>query len=258
MSMIDYFDKGGPVMYVLALLSIYALAVIFFKIYQFYKARVFDTSFIDRAIYEIKQGDRAQAMQALENIPGPVARIMRVSLACVTNRDMSQKSKEAEIARVGSADIQYLESHLRGLDMVANVSPLLGLLGTVAGLVTAFSKLGEPGTRVDPALLAGGIWEALITTASGLIVAIPALAVHYVIDGIVEKVRATMKDVSVQILALEDEFKRKEKELLRQKALKEEADRRARDEEQRAAVAGFRSTPEHSSTLKLLSPRYNG
>lgn len=245
-------------MYVLLLLSVYAVAVIFFKIYQFYRARVFDSSFIERAIYEIKQGDRAQAMRALEDIPGPIARIMRVSLACVTNREMSQKSKEAEIVRVGSADLHYLESHLKGLDMVANISPLLGLLGTVMGMVTAFSRLGQPGTRVDPALLAGGIWEALITTVGGLVVAIPAVAAHYVIDGIVEKTRATMKDVSVQILALEDEFRRKEKELMRQKAL-EEADRRMReDEEKRAAAANFRSTPQQTSTLRLLNPKYNG
>lgn len=248
----ELFEKGGGVMYVLLALSIYALGVVIYKGIQFYRAGIFYTAFIDPVLQKIKGGDRDHAMRALTDIPGPVARIMRVSLACVANRDMSQKSKEAEIARVGAADLRYLESHLRGLDMTANVSPLLGLLGTVMGMVDAFARLGAAGSRVDPSLLASGIWEALITTIGGLMIAIPAVAAHYVIDGMVEKVRATMKDVSVQILALEDEFKRNERELLRKKALEEEQARRAQEEEQR----NVRYSPDKSSTLRLLNPRY--
>ena len=70
-------------------------------------------------------------------------------------------------------------SHLRGLEMTASVAPLMGLLGTVIGMINSFSKLSMSGTRVDPTILAGGIWEALLTTAGGLAVAIPALAAHY-------------------------------------------------------------------------------
>lgn len=247
------FDKGGVMMYVLVCLSIYALGVVLFKVYQFVTARIFEREFISRAILEIRRGDMAKANKILAEVPGPVARIMRTALACVANRDMSQKSKEAEIARVGSEDIRYLESHLRGLEMVANISPLVGLLGTVMGMIVSFSKLGSAGGRIDPALLAGGIWEALLTTAGGLAVAIPALAAHYVLDGMIEKVRATMKDVSVQILALEDEFKKNEKELKRKEELKREADKKAKEEEAR----NFRATPQQTSTLRLLNPRYN-
>ena len=207
------FQKGGVVMYGLALLSVYAVAVVIFKVIQFSKANVFDHSFIEPALREIKQGDRLRATKTLAGTKGPIARIMRVTFECVANREMSQKSKEAEIMRVGSGDIRYLESHLRGLEMTASVAPLMGLLGTVIGMIGSFSKLSLSGTRVDPTILAGGIWEALLTTAGGLAVAIPALAAHYLLDGVIEKLRVTMKDVSVQILALEDEFRRNERAL---------------------------------------------
>jgi biopolymer transport protein ExbB len=264
---ISMFHKGGFVMYMLALLSVYAVTVIIFKVMQFKKANVFDRSFIEPVLRDIKQGDRTQATKTLETIPGPIARIMRVTFECVANREMSQKSKEAEIARVGSADIRYLESHLRGLEMTAMISPLMGLLGTVIGMINSFSKLSSAGTHVDPTILAGGIWEALLTTAGGLAVAIPALAAHYVLDGVIEKVRATMKDVSVQILALEDEFRRNERLLAIEQAKQAEEQRRKREEEmkkQQQAQAEAASeklsqvAPKKMSTLHLLSPKYSG
>jgi biopolymer transport protein ExbB len=258
-------QKGGLVTFMLGALSIYALAVIIFKIVQFNNSNVFDRSFIEPALKEIKSGDRTKATQTLANTKGPIARIMRVTFECVANREMSQKSREAEITRVGAADIRYLESHLRGLEMTATVAPLMGLLGTVIGMITSFSRLSLSGTRVDPTLLAGGIWEALIATAGGLAVAIPALAAHYILDGIIEKVRATMKDVSVQILALEDEFRRNERLLVIQEAKRAEEQRLQREEEGRkkrqeaqqwAEQQVAPSIPQKMSTLHLLSPKY--
>jgi biopolymer transport protein ExbB len=273
------FQKGGLIMYGLALLSVYAVAVVIFKVIQFRKANVFDRSFIEPALREIKQGDRMKATKTLAGITGPIARIMRVTFECVANRDMSQRSKEAEITRVGSGDIRYLESHLRGLEMTASVAPLMGLLGTVIGMITSFSKLSLAGARIDPTLLAGGIWEALLCTAGGLVVAIPAMAAHYMLDGIIEKVRATMKDVSVQILALEDEFTRNERIFAIEEAKRAETERKMREEnEARAKEEAIRKkeedevrkrmdaekwaeeqrrgAPQKTSTLHLLGTKY--
>ncbi len=263
---VSVFSKGGFVMYALALLSVYAVTVIIFKVMQFRKSNVFDRSFIEPALRDIKHGDREQATNTLKNIRGPVARIMRVTFECVANREMSQKSKEAEIARIGSADIRYLESHLRGLEMTAMIAPLMGLLGTVIGMINSFSKLSSAGTHVDPTVLAGGIWEALLTTAGGLAVAIPALAAHYVLDGVIEKVRASMKDVSVQILALEDEFRRNERLFAVEQAKKAEDERRKKEEELKKQQARANAdieeqrnnAPKKMSTLHLLSPKYSG
>ena len=247
---IGMFQKGGGMMYLLILLFVYAIAVVCFKVWQFRKANLFDRGFIEPALHDIKQGDRNHATNILSLKVGPIARIMRVTFECVANREMSQKSKEAEILRVGSADIRYLESHMRGLEMTAMIAPLMGLLGTVIGMINSFSQLAVAGTRVDPTVLAGGIWEALLTTAGGLAVAIPALAAHYVLDGIIEKVRATMKDVSVQILALEDEFRRNERLHAIEEAKRIEQERKERREESQP------SAPQKTSTLHLLSPKY--
>ena len=245
-------------MYVLLSLSIYGMAVIMYKIYQFWNAGMFvHDSFIDKAVQEIREGDIQKASRTLSTVKGPIARIMRVALDCVANREISQRSKEAEIARVGAADIRYLESHLRGLELISNVGPLLGLLGTVMGMVTAFSKLEAAGARVDPSLFAGGIWEAFLSTVAGLVVAIPAIGAYYVVDSLIERVRATMRDVSVQILALEDEFKRNEKELKRKDAVKREIEMREIEDRVKNTVSTSRSTPQNSSTLHLLNPRYS-
>ena len=150
--------------------------------------------------------------------------------------------------------------------MTAMIAPLMGLLGTVVGMINSFSKLSSAGTRVDPSILAGGIWEALLTTAGGLSVAIPALGAHYILDGVIEKMRATMKDVSVQILSLEDEFRKNERLLAIEQAKKAEETRLKRDEETRkqrvqsdvAAEEQQKTAPKKMSTLHLLSPKYSG
>lgn len=250
------FVKGGWVMIPIIGLSIYALGVVLFKIYQFQNAGVMNTGFIDRVMMHVKRGELTDASTLLAREKGPVARIMRVAIECIINRDMSMKSRESEIARIGSSEMRYLESHLRGLEMTFTAAPLLGLLGTVLGMVRAFSKLSEAGSRIDPSMLAGGIWEALITTAGGLCVAVPALAAYYIIDAVIERVRATMKDVVIQILALEDMFIKNEKEQERRDAIEREEKMRKMMEEQEKMLATPRGAPQTSSTLRLLSPSY--
>ena len=144
---------------------------------------------------------------------------------------------------------------MRGLEMAATTAPLIGLMGTVIGMIKSFGKLSEAGSRIDPSMLAGGIWEALATTAGGLMVAIPALAAYYIIDSIVERVRATMRDVTIQVLALEDMFIRYEREQEKREIIEREEKARALLEEQEKSYTP-RGAPESSSTLRLLSPSY--
>jgi biopolymer transport protein ExbB len=261
------FVKGGWVMYLIILLSIYALGIVLFKAYQFVNAGVFNTRFIDRVMTYVKRGELTDASLILSREKGPVARIMRVSIECILNRQMSMKSRESEISRIGSAELRYLESHMRGLEVASTVAPLIGLMGTVIGMIKSFTQLSEAGSRIDPSMLAGGIWEALVTTAGGLMVAIPALAAYYIIDSLIERVRATMRDVTIQVLALEDMFIRNEKEQEKretiereervQKMMAEQAAASAQQAQQAAVVAATpRGAPQSSSTLHLLSPNY--
>ena len=129
-----------------------------------------------------------------------MARVMETAINAKAHSGLSVEDRDAEIARVGTAEIRGVESYLRGLEIIANVSPLLGLLGTVLGMITAFSELESAGSKVDPAILAGGIWEALLTTAFGLVVAIPALIMFHVLEGRVDETRATMRDAVVRVI----------------------------------------------------------
>lgn len=284
-------EKGGIIMLVLMALSVYALGVIFFKIHQFYTAGIWNNKFIDYTMQPIRRGELSVAMRMLAPIRNPVARVMRVSIECMRSKTMSAKHREAEISRIGSQELRYMESHLRGLELAAACGPLLGLLGTVTGMVASFSSLSQAGARVDPSMLAAGIWEALLTTAAGLIVAIPALAAYYIFDTMIERVRAQMKDVTVQILSLEDRVGLHEEESLRLEAERLEQEReleaerhwqaeqeranlaeqervvrmdvtsreeywRRMAEEQEKTIEALRTGTKATNTLRLLNPTY--
>jgi len=199
---IGLLDKGGPVMLILLALSVVALTIILVKIYQFSRSRLLRTEFIDQAVLLLHNDGPDTTLLALAETPHPVARVMETTLRTSTNTSLSIEDRDTEISRVGSAEIRNLESYLRGLEVIANLSPLLGLLGTVLGMIKAFARLESAGTKVDPAILAGGIWEALLTTAFGLSVAIPALAAFYILEGQVENVRAQMKDATIRVLGI--------------------------------------------------------
>ncbi len=198
--MFELFQQGGSVMYVLLLMSILATAIILLKLYQFYRSALRQTAFVEKAVASIEQGEYALALQDLQRQASPVARVLESAVSFGANPAMSSGDVEAEVSRVGSAQIRNLESWLRGLSSIAHLSPLLGLLGTVTGMIVAFMNLQAAGSRVDPSILSGGIWEALLTTALGLTVAIPAMAAFYYLEGVVDHVRADMKDASIQVL----------------------------------------------------------
>ena len=199
---ISLLDKGGPVMLVLLALSIIALTIILLKLYQFIRSRLRNTAFIDQTIMLLHDEGNKAALQSLAGNPHPIARVIDTTLKAQSDKSVSAEDRDTEISRVGSEEIRNLESYLRGLEVIANLSPLLGLLGTVIGMIKAFARLESAGTKVDPSILAGGIWEALLTTAFGLSVAIPALAAFYILEGEVENVRAQMKDSTTRVLGI--------------------------------------------------------
>jgi len=198
--MISLFQQGGAVMYVLLLMSILATAIILLKLYQFSRSGLRRLAFVDDTVAAVQRGEHEQAIESLKGHDNPVARVLESAIRFGADPAMSTGDVEAEVSRVGSAQIRNLESWLRGLSSIAHLSPLLGLLGTVTGMIVAFMNLEAAGSRVDPSILSGGIWEALLTTAFGLTVAIPAMAAFYYLEGEVDHVRAAMKDASIRVL----------------------------------------------------------
>jgi len=200
--MYELFQQGGAVMYVLLLMSVLATAIILLKLYQFSRSGLRRVAFVDEVVAALQRGQHEKALQSLRRQNSPVARVLESAVACGADAAMSAGDVEAEVSRVGSAQIRALESWLRGLSSIAHLSPLLGLLGTVTGMIAAFMNLEAAGSRVDPSILSGGIWEALLTTAFGLTVAIPAMAAFYYLEGEVDHTRAAMKDASIRVLRL--------------------------------------------------------
>lgn len=199
-------SKGGPVAIILLALSVYGLAVFLVKLYHFQSQRVLFRShgFVQQALQSIERGQKEIAVTELSTRKGPIARVMERAIQLCdadSSPEVSSAAKE-ELENEGRTQLERLTSYIRGLDAVAHLSPLLGLLGTVLGMIQAFMQLEEAGVQVDVTMLAGGIWEALITTAFGLAIAIPALAAVNWLEGIVERTRQDMGDAVTQTLSV--------------------------------------------------------
>ncbi len=192
---IDLVLKGGPVMLLLLGLSIISLTIIVIKILQFYKLELHNIKKVYLALDNIEKNKLTNVKNLLSKVMHPAARIVIVT---IDSQKLNEEDKENQISIEGEKELRNLEYLLKPLEVISNIAPLLGLLGTVIGMINAFSKLEEAGSRVDPAILAGGIWEALLTTAFGLIVAIPALAAFYWLDGRVDKAREDIRHLVIK------------------------------------------------------------
>lgn len=198
--------RGGPLMAVLLVLSTFALAILLTKSWQFLRAGLRRLAFVDSSMAVLESAGAEAALAALDVERNPVARVMRTAVAVGSNATLGSAAAQAEVARVGTREVRALESWLRALSSIAHLSPLVGLLGTVLGMIAAFMRIEEAGSTVDPALLSAGIWQALITTAAGLTIAIPSMAAYHFFEGEVDRVRAAMEDAAVRVLARFDKL----------------------------------------------------
>jgi len=209
----DLVDAGGPIIVILGILSIISLAIIIVKIVQFATLRVGDHKFVEKIAQQLKDGEHKKALDVLSRRRGVIARVMETALRGRMLSDDETHVRE-EVERVARAKLDGLERGLPLLSLVATISPLLGLLGTVLGMIEAFQQLENAGDRVDPAILSGGIWEALLTTAAGLSVAIPAAAFFTWLQRSVEVAGQHMEDAATRVFtaALYEEAARGDKD----------------------------------------------
>ena len=194
----DLVDAGGPIIVILGLLSVISLAIIIVKLTQFTILRVGDHKFVEKLSLLLQDGDRQEALDILTKRRGVIARVMETALRGRILSSDEQHVRE-EVERVARAKLDGMERGLPLLSLIATISPLLGLLGTVLGMIEAFQQLENAGDRVDPAILSGGIWEALLTTAAGLSVAIPAAAFFTWLQRSVEVAAQHMEDAATRV-----------------------------------------------------------
>ncbi|MCF6147870.1 MAG: MotA/TolQ/ExbB proton channel family protein [Candidatus Kuenenia sp.] len=197
--MFDFFLKGGPLMWPILLCSIVSITVILERFWRFYQARLKIPNIISQVKALLKESKADEALKLCENTSGPVAHILAIGIH-IRHRKLEEKEKL--ISRAGSKIIRQLDKNLRVLAIIGNIAPFVGLLGTVTGMIGAFVKIQELGGGVDASVLAGGIWEALLTTAAGLFVAIPTLVAYHYFEGKVDDIASLMKDAATELLEI--------------------------------------------------------
>lgn len=198
--MFDFVMRGGVLMWPILLCSLISVAVILERVYAFYQARIKVPNISSRVKSLLKENKSSEAIKLCESVNDPLAHILAVGIRI---RKRTIEEQEKIISRAGSKIIRQLQKNLGCLAIIGNVAPLLGLLGTVTGMIKAFMKIQELGGRVDASVLAGGIWEALITTAAGLTVAIPTVVVFHYFEGKVDDISARIKDEVGMLLETE-------------------------------------------------------
>jgi biopolymer transport protein ExbB len=170
--MIEIMQKGGLVMYPIVACSIVAVVIIIERLIYFWRIRVNEHAMIARVRATLEKGHYDEALSICETNPSPVTNLMRVG---IEHRDDPPNVLRDYIVDAASMEIPKLERFLSALGTVANISTLLGLLGTVTGNINAFAVFGSFGAWGSSGQLAKGISEALITTAAGLVVSIPTV-----------------------------------------------------------------------------------
>lgn len=197
MNLFSIFLKGGILMWPILLCSIVGLAVIIDRYIVLRKAKINIPAFMVRIRGQIKKKDISGAISYCMEEKSPVANIVRKGLKKF--RLGHERVKEA-IENAGRQEISKLEKGLSVLATVAGIAPLLGFLGTVTGMINAFMTIETLAGAANPSDLAGGIWEALTTTAFGLIVGIPAFAFYNYFLTAVKKTVSDMETVANDVI----------------------------------------------------------
>ncbi len=189
---------GGPVVVILMGLSVVVLAVLLVKLWQFRACRIGDRRTPRDVIRLYRAGTADDALAAARQSPNPTARMLGRAIVGLQRR-LPERIIREEIGRYGADALEGLRSGFRPVEVVASLAPLLGLFGTVLGMITAFQRLESAGGQVNPAILSGGIWEALLTTAVGLAIAIPAVVILAWLERRVDRLAHDMENFATQL-----------------------------------------------------------
>ena len=195
--MLDLIEKSGPVFYALALCSLIATAVIIERLIALRRSRILPRQIID-VVEAIQPGkDLSLALEVCRKNPGVFSDVMRAGLE---NSDREWEVMRDAVIDAGRQETPAIERHLFWLQTVAQASPLLGLLGTVFGMIRMFSSVSLQGLG-DPQVLSRGISEAMLATAEGLCIGIPALVAYNYLTARAERMVAEIENYASRLVA---------------------------------------------------------
>ncbi len=195
--MLKIFKLGGPVMIPLLLCSVFAVAIGIERLWYLLRGRVDTSDLIEDIRLSLGQGKVLEAMQIAKKTKGPVATVLAAGIA---HYDQDRENIQNHMQTVGDEEIFKMERRISALEVIAMISPLLGILGTVTGIIKSFNVMAALEGVAQAAVLSAGIAEALITTAAGLIIAIPTVALTAYLNGIINSQVADLNKRSTEIL----------------------------------------------------------
>ncbi|MDZ4815196.1 MAG: MotA/TolQ/ExbB proton channel family protein [Verrucomicrobiota bacterium] len=189
--------QGGPVMWLIALCSVIAIAVFIERFVHLHRAQINVDDFMKGVRNAVNRGNYREALEACEHVPGPVASTLKAVLLA---RSKDKQDMQAAVSEAAQLEIPRMEKRVVWLATIAAIAPILGLLGTVFGMMDAFSQIQQIGSSVSVNDLAGGIWRALLTAAAGLSVAIPCHLGYNFIVGRIKSLAYDMERVSLEMI----------------------------------------------------------
>nr|WP_246237466.1 MotA/TolQ/ExbB proton channel family protein [Halovulum dunhuangense] len=191
---------GGPAIWAIAALSVTTVALILWKIWRLALLGAWTGGRSARLALDLwTGGQEREAIRLVSDRRTCRARLLAAAMSARQDHTLGEAAAQAETERVARGLLARARSGLRPLELIATIAPLLGLLGTVLGMIAAFQALQEAGARADPGTLAGGIWEALLTTAAGMAVAIPASMALTWFESIADRLRHDMEDAATRV-----------------------------------------------------------
>lgn len=191
--------NGGPMMWLLLLLSAVVTVVFIERLLHYHRAQINSVEFLNGIRNVLKRDNLVEALSICDATPGPVARMVKTA---ILSRERGREGIREALEEAGLLEVPRLEDKLNLLATIAQIAPLMGLLGTVMGFLRIFLQLQEAGPFATTHLLAGGIWQSLISMAAGLAVAIPTYAGYNYLVNRVNSIVLDMEKASADILNL--------------------------------------------------------
>ncbi|MGD9231768.1 MAG: MotA/TolQ/ExbB proton channel family protein [Desulfobacterales bacterium] len=195
--MFEFLSKGGVLVIPILFCSVMALAIFLERVVRFTRMRNRGRGLEKKIVDRLKNKQDQKAHELAKKSNSPMGRVLCQALEV---KDHDRETLETVIVHASEEEVRGLSRYLQALATIGNITPLLGLLGTVIGMIKAFMVIQEMGGKVNAAVLAGGIWEAMMTTALGLSVALPTMVAHSYLLSRVDKYEAWLQDGSVTFL----------------------------------------------------------
>jgi biopolymer transport protein ExbB len=194
--LLSIFEKGGIMMYPILFGSVLMLGIAIERLYNLRRKNVINSNFLWNVRNQWDWKDIKKTLQLCNSFDNSLSRVLKVGVLRVGGKlDEIEKAIEG----AGQHEASLMNSNLRVLGAVANITPMMGLLGTVLGMIKAFNVISLSGTG-SPGLVASGISEALITTAAGMAVGIPALALYHYFRGKIDRYVFEMEEIAFQLI----------------------------------------------------------